>query len=806
MHNLYWLNQIQPSDRETVGDKAFYLSDLMQRGYPVAAGFVVTAQTFWEFISGIDWLEPLFADLPNSYLYFNADNPWQLQAIAQRIRHQIVTAKLPEALASTLESAVQQLDAKALIFRPSLSNPSIKTSGLLESQVVWTDSEAIATGIKRAWAELFRARSLFYWKRCGQSLQQLAPTVLVQPLRNAIASGSIAANGDAVWEIQASWGLGMSLIWGEAIPDCYQVQPETRNIQSQQLGQKNIAYNLVNDRGEGGTQQNSHFILRRDREASATGVSFVISGAASPLQACALSEVEQNQYTLDKAYLEGLIDMAEKAKTDIGCPLAMEWTLCQLASTSEPQLYVTQVSPLNRQQIKSDREPENLSLPAPICFRGLAAAAGTAIATAQVITNPNPKLSNFLPGGILVASEISPEWLPWLKLAAGVIAERGGMTGHGAILARELGIPAVVGVTDATHAIKTGDSLLIDGNKGEVYLMSETNINNSTSGKAYIAEEKYTQLSNATAQSLSIDGMTEFSSMLNHPLPIATKLYVNVSQTSSIERIKNLPVDGIGLLRSELMALEALDYQHPSIWLQQGRQSEFVERMARQLALFAAAFAPSPVFYRSLDLRESGIGGCFSYVLEPELFDLELTVIDRVYQLGYSNVNLILPFMRSVEDFSFCRNRLEKVWGRLHPDFQLWIMAEVPSVLFLLPDYVKAGVQGIAIGTNDLTQLLLGIDRDSEQMASAFNPRHPAVMRAIKQLIEMANKAGIPCSICGDAPALYPEMIDSLIQWGITSISVNVEAVERTCLAIARAEQRLMLQGARQMLRRSIAE
>ncbi|WP_449416535.1 putative PEP-binding protein [Phormidium nigroviride] len=801
MQNLYWLNQIQSSDRDMVGDKAFYLSDLMQRGYPVARGFVVAPQTFWDFLSEIDWLEPLFADLPNSSLYFNADNPHQLQAIAQRIRHQIISAKLPEALASSLESAVQQLDAKALIFRPSLTNTNIKTSGLLESQVVWTDSEAIATGLKRAWAELFRAKSLFYWQRCGQSLQKLAPTVLVQPLRNAIASGSIAANGGAVWEIQASWGLGMSLVWGEAIPDCYQVQPETRNIQSQQLGHKNIAYNLAHDRGDGGTQQNSHFILRRDREASATGASFVISGAASPLQARALSEVEQNQYALDQPYLQGLMDMAEKAKADLGCSLVMEWTLCQLASNSEPQLYVTQVSLSNGQHRKGDREDEKLSLSSPICFRGLPAAAGTAIATAQVITNPNSRLSNFLAGGILVASEISPEWLPWLKLAAGVISERGGMTGHGAILARELGIPAVVGVADATHAIKTGDSLLIDGNKGEVYLMSETNINNSTSGKAYIAEEKYAQLSNATAQSLSIEGITDFSSTLNYPLPIATKLYVNVSQIGSIERIKNLPLDGIGLLRSELMALEALDYQHPRLWLHSGRQAEFVERMADQLALFAAALAPRPVFYRSLDLRESGVEGSFSYVLDPELFDLELTVIERVYQLGYSNVNLILPFVRSVEDFSFCRNRLETLWGRLHPDFQLWIMAEVPSVLFLLPDYVKAGVQGITIGTNDLTQLLLGIDRDSEQMASVFNSRHPAAIRAIQQLIEMANTAGIPCSICGDAPALYPEMIDSLIRWGITSISVNVEAVERTGIAIARAEQRLILQAARQRLR-----
>ncbi|HLO48496.1 MAG TPA: putative PEP-binding protein [Kamptonema sp.] len=801
MQNLYWLNQIQPSDRDTVGDKAFYLSELMQRGYPVVAGFAVTAQTFWEFLSGIDWSEPLFADLPNSSLYFNADNPRQLQAIAQRIRQQIATAKLPEAFALNLLSAVQGLDTNALILRPYLTNRNLQTSGLLESQVVWAEPESVAAGLKRAWAELFRAKSLFYWQRCGQSLQQLAPIVLVQPIRRAIASGSITVSDNTAWEIQATWGLGMSLIWGEAIPDRYQVQPETRNIQSQHLGHKSIAYNLASFEGETGTEHNAHFILRRAHEASATGAFFVLSGAANPLQARALSEVEQNQYALSNVYLLGLMDLAEKAKTDLGCELKIEWTLCQLAQNSEPQLYITKISPLNRQQVKSDRVAENLFFSSSVSLQGLAAAAGVAIAKAQIITNPNPKQSKFLAGGILVAPEISPEWLPWLKLAAGVIAERGGMTGHGAILARELGIPAVVGVVGATRAIKTGDSVLINGNKGEIYLMSESNVNNSTSGKASIHTDKYPELFNTPTKSKNIKSMPDVNLMANCHLLTATKLYVNVSQISSIERIKNLPVDGIGLLRSELMALEALDYQHPSVWLQGGRQSEFVERMANQLAQFAAALAPRPVFYRSLDLRESGVQGSFSYVLDPALFDLELTLIERVRQSGHSNVHLILPFVRSVEDVSFCRNRLEQVWGRIPPDFQLWIMAEVPSVLFLLPDYVKAGVQGIAIGTNDLTQLLLGVDRDSEQMVSVFNENNPAVMKAIQQLIEMAKTGGIPCSICGDAPALYPELVEFLVRWGISSISVNVEAVERTNLAIARAEQRLILEAARSQLR-----
>jgi pyruvate,water dikinase len=157
----------------------------------------------------------------------------------------------------------------------------------------------------------------------------------------------------------------------------------------------------------------------------------------------------------------------------------------------------------------------------------------------------------------------------------------------------------------------------------------------------------------------------------------------------------------------------------------------------------------------------------------------------------------MLPFVRSVEEFTFCRTRVQQAGLTDYPNFQLWIMAEVPSVLFLLPDYVKAGVQGISIGTNDLTQLLLAVDRDREPLGSALDAGHPAVRRAIEQLIETARALSIPCSICGQAPAQYPDLIDSLVKWGITSISVDINDVKPTYSAIARAEQRLILEAAR---------
>ena len=818
MKNLYWLDKIQPSDRDVVGEKAFYLSYLLQKKHPVVPGFVVPAKTFWQFVESIDWLEPLFADWPHSSLHLNVDEPRQLQSIARNIRHQILCAKLPDSLLYTLNSAVSQLNSnsninsQALIFRPSLTSWNPKTAGILESHAVSAEPEAIEAGLKRAWAELFRARSLFYWQRCGLKVQEINPAVLVQSIAPAIASGEVKTNAGAAWEIQATCGLGMSLARGEIIPDYYQVQPETGAVKFQRLGYKTLAYNLKSDEEESPEKR-----LTGNWAASPIPDSaFLIPDFTdSCVEVLALEETAQTEYVLEESQLQKIIELTKKAIAEFDSDLILKWTIDQTANNDEPQFYFTQVRLVKGKKVAAIRE-KSIALPrTPAILRGLGAASGKAEAIAQVMTNSHPENAEFLAGGILVARTIEPNWLPWLKVAAGVVAEQGGMTAHGAILARELGIPAVVGVVGATRAIASGDWVLVDGDSGEVFATAEPEAidkpdNNqlrdtatnadvySTAAKMSIANYQLSSSDRSSNQPSKSRSAESAESVWG--APTATQLLVNVSQTSSIDRLKNLPIDGIGLLRSELMALEALDCQNPKVWLQEGRRSEFVDRMADCLTLFAAAVSPQPIFYRSLDLRESGTDGSFSYTFEPELFDWELSVLKKVCESGYKNVNLILPFVRSVEEFVYCRQRLDTIWKNRPAQFQLWIMAEVPSVLFLLPDYVKAGVQGISIGTNDLTQFLLGIHRNSEQVASGFNGRDRAVMRAIEQLIKQARAIGIPCSICGDAPALYPDTVESLVRWGISSISVNVDAVEQTCRTIARAEQRLLLEVARSII------
>ncbi|BAY76323.1 PEP-utilizing enzyme [Nostoc linckia NIES-25] len=798
MEKLYWLDQIKLQDRAKVGDKAFHLSRIIQRGYPVVPGFVVSAEALQQFLENLNSSESLVADLPYSSLHLDVSNWRQLQQVAGRLREEILTATVPQDWVSKIFTAARQWQTSCLIFRPSLSvADSTQTmeniSGLVESVFCHCQEDAIATALKRTWSQIFRARSLLYWQHTGINVQHINLGVLVQPVENAIASGLLKANSSG-WEIEATWGLGIAIAQGEVLPDVYYIQNETGAILEQQLGNKMLAYD-VNDGSSKISQPLADSVLTPEKTCLITYV---------------LQEAQQKQYALQPEYLQQIIALGTQLVTQLGKTFTLKWTIA--SQTTSGKLYLTQVT-----------SPQSI-IPDVYFIRGLPAAGGRTVANALVTIDSQQKPEQIPKGVILVVPTITPDWLPLLQQVSGIITERGGLTSHAAILARELGIAAVVNATSATSLIQTGERLLLDGDRGEVYRI-ETEAREGEIGRLVLSEA----VGAASRREVSGDGemreTTPIALPPHHPttssphLPmIATKLLVNLSQSSLIEQVKSLPADGVGLLRSELMVLNILDGQHPNSWILGGRQAELLERWSLAIMEFARAFAPRPVFYRSLDWRspdlpslsdslqsspQSMLGdrGTFSYLQNSTVFELELKALASVQQSGYSNIHLLLPFVRTVEEFVFCRRKVEQALLTQVAEFELWMMAEVPSVLFLLPEYVKAGVAGISIGTNDLTQLLLGVDREQGQLAKVFNERHPAVMGAIAQLIQMAKSAGIPCSICGQAPALYPEIIDRLVEWGITSISVEPEAIERTYQAIARAEQRLILAAARRELK-----
>ncbi|MBU7583024.1 MAG: phosphoenolpyruvate synthase [Nostoc sp. TH1S01] len=775
MEKVYWLDQIKLQDRAKVGDKAFYLSRIMQRGYPVIPGFVVSAEVLRQFLETINSSESLVADLPDSSLHLDVANWRQLQQVASRLRQEVVAANVPPQWVSTIFAATREWQSKHLILQPTLSVSNTakgigNTSGLLEPIFCDCNEDAIAWGLKRVWSQLFRARSLLYWQHQGIDLQNVNLAVLVQPMQNAIASGSLHANASG-WTIEATWGLGVALTRGEVLPDVYYIQQETGIVLERHLGNKLLAYRL--DDGTTATAQ--------------PPLQSILTDENTGLVAYLLPEEGQKQYALPEANLQQVIALGNQLVSELGNDFTVQWSISEVDAVSH--IHITEVNtPL--------ATVPNLKL-----IKGLGAATGKVTASAYVI-NSLQKPEQIPEGVVLVVPTIAPDWLALMQKVVAIVTVQGGLTSHAAILSRELGIPAVVSAKDATVLIQTGEQLLVDGDRGEVYRLRDGKAGNKESPEI-----------SSTVSSVSFQH-PHFSPQL--PM-IATQLMVNLSQPNLIERSQNLPVDGVGLLRSELMLLNILEGQHPHNWIMSGRRAELLELWTQQILNFVRAFTPRPVFYRSLDWRfhefsssthtlpsapHSILGdrGTLSYLNNPTVFELELTALLNVQKAGYSNLRLLLPFVRSVAEFTFCRHKVEQIGLTQMSQFQLWMMAEVPSVLFLLPEYVKAGVAGISIGTNDLTQLLLGVDREQGQLTKIFDERHPAVMGAIAQLIQMAKNADIPCSICGQAPALYPEIIDKLVEWGITSISVEPEAVERTHQAIARAEHRLILAAARRTI------
>jgi pyruvate,water dikinase len=397
------------------------------------------------------------------------------------------------------------------------------------------------------------------------------------------------------------------------------------------------------------------------------------------------------------------------------------------------------------------------------------------------------------PGDILVATMTSPDWVPLMRRAAGIVTDGGGMTSHAAIVSRELGIPCIVGTRRATQVLQDGMEITLDAVEGVVYR-----------GRAAATAERPQQVGGALVP------------LAATPLVTATRLYVNLGEPEMAETVASQPVDGVGLLRAEFMLLSALEGKHPRLLLEQGKDAELVDRLADRLRVFARAFAPRPVIYRSMDFKTNefrgleggdrfepaeanpmiGYRGCFRYVQEPDLFRVELRAL-AVVRKELANLQLMIPFVRTGWEFQACKRAIDEVGLTAQRDFELWVMAEVPSVVYWLPEYVAAGVKGVSIGSNDLTQLVLGVDRDSEVVAPLYDERDPAVLEAIRAIIEKAHSAGATVSICGQAPSVYPSYAEMLVRWGIDSIPVNPDAIDVTRRNMAAAEQRLLLEEAR---------
>ena len=375
-----------------------------------------------------------------------------------------------------------------------------------------------------------------------------------------------------------------------------------------------------------------------------------------------------------------------------------------------------------------------------------------------------------------------------MKKAGAIITDKGGRTSHAAIVSRELGIPAVVGTEKATKILHNEMVVTVNGATGEIF-----------KGKV-VLNPQGSKIKPANPEGYHAQKLTT-----------KTHVYVNLAEPDQATKIAKMHVDGIGLLRAEFIIAQI--GKHPKEFIRQKKTNNFINILTKDLAIFAKAFSPRPVIYRATDFKTNeyrnleggshyepkeenpmlGFRGAYRYITNPDVFNLELEAIKKIFHLGYHNLQLMIPFIRAPWELIKIKELVKKSGLLDFPEFKLLIMVEVPACALYLEEFLKIGISGISVGTNDLTMMLLGVDRDNEEVSQLYDERNPVVVKVLKEIISTAAKYKVTSSICGQAASDYPDLVEELVKAGITSVSVNPDAIDRTREIIHNIEKKLNL-------------
>jgi pyruvate, water dikinase len=745
----------------------------VRQGLPVPPGFVLTTDAYRAFVGGTE----LRHQIPDAVHTIDIAKPETTEAASRKIREAFDLAEFPEGLrAAILEGYakfVARHDVEFSAVRSSATAEDLEGAsfaGLQETYLNVAGPDQLLAAVKRCWSSLFTPRVLVYRQKKGFDHLDVHLAVLVQKMVDSVVSGILFTRDPNTGEnhmiIEAGWGLGEAIVGGEVTPDHYVVDGVTQKVVHKQISEQRVR--IV--RAEGGGN-------RREEIPAAEGRS----------------------QKLSDHQLARLVSLARLIESHYRRPMDVEW--CADAES----LYIVQARPVTTiptstapRESGSGGDGGSSSGEQPI-VRGFGASPGIASGIARLLRGA-AEMDRIQAGEVLVTTMTTPDMVPAMSRAAAIVTDEGGMTCHAAIVSRELGVPCVVGTREATQKIAEGSQITVDGKTGQVF--------------AGARAPKVVAPVAATPTASHVHG--------GEGVPVtATKIYVNVGVPEKAEEYARLPVSGVGLLRIEFI-FTAHIREHPLALIKKGKREDLVRRLADGVGKVCSAFHPRPVIIRTSDFKTNeyrgmpggeefepleenpmiGWRGCSRYIspVYKPAFLCELEAIHKVRtEMGLKNAMVMLPFVRNTWELEEITEMMRAAGLKRSRDFQLYLMAEVPSTVLLSREFSKH-CDGFSIGSNDLTQLVLGADRDSETLGRMgyFDERDPAVLAAIKMLIEGAHESGRSVGICGQGPSVYPEFAEFLVREGIDSISLNADTVVPTIRTIASLEQRMKLHSLRQ--------
>lgn len=761
---IVWFEEVGKNDVGLVGGKGANLGEMVNASLPVPYGFIITAQAYFDFIEKAGIKNRIMSLLSK----INCENSEELNQASKHIGEMIIASELPKNLVREIISFYDNLEIKENKYFNS--NSSILKSGLSKIKSLYkvplvavrssATAEDLPTAsfagqqdtylnikgeafllkkVKECYASLFTPRAIYYRNEQKFDHSKVGLAVVVQRMIESEKSG-VAFSIDPVTNdknkivIEAIFGLGEYIVQGKVTPDHYEIDKRSLVITKKEISKQDVKFIKSN-------------IANKEVKLGHAGSLVKLTDQEITKVALLVRDIEKHYYF----------------------PQDIEWAV------QNNRVYITQSRPITTTK---NNVSSNLDGDLPLLFSGAPASPGIGVGVVKIIMTP-AEIGKIKTGDILVAPQTNPDYVPAMKKAAAIVTEKGGRTSHAAIVSRELGIPAVVGAEGATKILKDGMVISVNGLTGDVF-----------KGKAIS-----TSLSSKAPKALK--------------LHTATNIYTNLAQPDQAAKVAKMHVDGIGLLRAEFVIAEI--GVHPKQFIKEKKQDVFTNRLSRELMKFVAPFSPRPVIYRATDFKTNeyrnltggkefepheenpmlGFRGAYRYIANPEVFEMELKAIKNIWEKGYRNLHLMIPFVRVPWELIKIKQLVEKTGLLSYPEFKLWIMVEVPSAALNLEEFIKVGIDGVSIGTNDLTMMLLGVDRDSEEVASVYDERTPVVLNVLEYIVKTCRKYNITCSICGQAPSDYPEIAEKLVRAGITSLSVTPDVIDRTRQIVFDVESKL---------------